>query len=172
MRHDRAGWVILGVAVLVAAAFFLREMGPSGLPWLPGCTFHWLTGWYCPGCGMTRAAHAVLNGEILQAFRFNPLGMLLLPLASAGLALEILGWVRGRPLGFRLSVGSKGGWVILWLILAFWLLRNLPTWPFTLLAPPASQMGLVSFISVNTRGPWPSSRTQEGQELQIAGVCE
>jgi Protein of unknown function (DUF2752) len=161
---------MLGLVVLAITAFFLREKGPSGLPWLPGCTFHQLTGWHCPGCGMTRAAHAALNGEILQAFRFNPLGMVLLPLASAGLALEILGWVRGRPQGFRLSVGSKGGWVILGLILAFWLLRNLPTWPFTLLAPPSSQMGGLSFISANTRDPWPSSRTQAGQVLQTAGV--
>jgi Protein of unknown function (DUF2752) len=155
---------MFGLVVLAVAAFFLRKMGPEGLPALPRCTFHQLTGWHCPGCGMTRAAHAALHGEILQAFRFNPLGMLLLPLASAGLALEILSWVRGRPQGFRLSVGSKGGWVILGLILAFWLLR------FPLLAPPPSQMGGLSFISANTRDPSPSSRTQAGQVLQTAGV--
>jgi hypothetical protein len=98
--------------------------------------------------------------------------MLLLPIATAGLALEILGWVRGRPHGFRLGVGSKGGWVILGLILAFWLLRNLPTWPFTLLAPPPSQMASgLSFTSANRRDPSPSSRTQAAQVPRTAGTA-
>lgn len=129
-------WVALGILALGGAAFLLREGGPNSIPWLPGCTFHRLTGWNCPGCGMTRAAHATLHGQIDEAFRFNPLGMILLPLACAGVAIEVLGWVRGKPLPFRLNVGATGAWVIVWLVIGFWILRNLPWWPFTMLAPP------------------------------------
>jgi hypothetical protein len=85
---------------------------------------------------MTRAAHATLHGRIGEAFRFNPVAMILLPLAGIGVGLEILGWVRGKPLRFRLNVGAAGAWAILWIVVAFWILRNLPWWPFTLLAPP------------------------------------
>ena len=126
----------LGVFVLAFAAFSLRQYGPSGVPWLPGCTFHQLTGLNCPGCGMTRAAYASLHGRIGEAFRYNPVGMVLLPLAMVGCGLELLGWIRGKPLPFRLNVGAKGAWAIAWIMMGFWVLRNIPYWPFTLLSPP------------------------------------
>lgn len=135
MRGKRAGWLALGILLMACGAFSLRERGPDGLPWLPDCTFYRLTGLHCAGCGMTRAAHATLHGRIGEAFRFNPVGMVLLPLACFGVGLEILGWVRGRPLPFRLNVGVAGAWAIVWIVVAFWILRNLPWWPFTLLAP-------------------------------------
>ena len=123
------------MVALAGAAILLREAGPNGLAWFPGCTFHRLTGLNCPGCGMTRAAHATLHGRLGEAFRFNPVGMILLPLACVGVGLETLGWVRGKPLLFRLNVGATGAWLIVWIVLAFWVLRNLPWWPFTLLSP-------------------------------------
>lgn len=84
---------------------------------------------------MTRATHAALHGKILDAFRFNPVGMVLLPIAGLGLAIEIAGWVRGKPLPFALRPGRVAGWSLLFLIVGFWVLRNIPVWPFTLLAP-------------------------------------
>lgn len=137
MRTDRAIWISLAVLGLVAAAVMLRENGPAGMAWLfPECPFHRLTGLHCPGCGMTRAAHAALNGRIGAAFHFNPLGMILLPAASVALGLEVVGWIRGKPLPLRVTVSSRVAWGIVWAVLAFWILRNLPVWPFTLLAPP------------------------------------
>jgi Protein of unknown function (DUF2752) len=129
-------WAALGILALVGAAILLRQGGPNGLAWFPGCTFHRLTGLNCPGCGMTRAAHATLHGRFGEAFRFNPVGMILLPLAFVGVGLETLGWIRGKPLPFRLNVGAAGAWAIVWIVLGFWILRNLPWWPFTLLSPP------------------------------------
>jgi len=85
---------------------------------------------------MTRAAHATLHGRIGEAFHYNPVGMVLLPLALLGFGIEIAGWIRGKPLPFRLNVGVAGAWAIIWVVAGFWILRNLPWWPFTLLAPP------------------------------------
>ncbi len=121
---------------LAIAAFQLHQRGPFGQAWLPGCMFHKLTGLHCPGCGMTRAAHATLHGRLGEAFRFNPLGMILLPLAFIGVGIEVIGWVRRKPLPFRLNAGGKGAWAIVWLVVSFWILRNLTYWPFTLLSPP------------------------------------
>ena len=85
---------------------------------------------------MTRATHAMLHGEIGKAFRFNLVGMLLLPLALVGLGIEIFGWVWGRQGRCRLSVGAAGGWLVVWVVIGFWIFRNVPIWPFSLLAPP------------------------------------
>jgi len=38
------------------------------------------------------------------------------------------------PLRFR--IGGRWAWGVLWLVAAFWLLRNIPAWPFSLLATP------------------------------------
>lgn len=135
MRPDRALWVALAVLGLVLACVMLYQKGPGNLLWLPGCTFRKWTGLYCPGCGMTRAAYATLHGNLPQAFRMNPVGMVLFPIAMAGLAFELIGWVRDRPASFRLKVGPRVAWTIAYVMIAFWVLRNIPCWPFTYLAP-------------------------------------
>ncbi len=136
MHRQRAWWLTFGLIAAAVAALQLYQRGPFGQSWLPGCLFHHLTGLNCPGCGMTRAAHATLHGRFGEAFRFNPLGMVLLPLACVGVGIETLGWIRRKPLPCRLSVGAVGAWGIVWLVIGFWILRNLPWWPFTLLSPP------------------------------------
>lgn len=136
MHRDRAIWAALGVLGLVCAAMFLRERGPAGLSWFMRCIFHDLTGLSCPGCGMTRAAYAALHGRIAEAFRLNPVGMVLLPAACIGLGIQILGWIRGKPFGFRFQLGGRYAWAILWVVVLFGILRNIPHWPFTQLAPP------------------------------------
>lgn len=50
------------------------------------CLFHWLTGYYCPGCGGTRAVVYLLHGQIAESFRYHPL----VPYAAAVIGLELL----------------------------------------------------------------------------------
>lgn len=128
--------VVLGALALGIAAVLLYQSGRLSLPWLPGCAFHKLTGLHCPGCGMTRAVQATLHGRIGEAFLLNPIGMVLLPMAFLALGIEIIGWVRGKPVPLRLQLGSRGAWGIVWVVTIFWILRNVPCWPFTLLSPP------------------------------------
>lgn len=86
---------------------------------------------------MTRASFAMLHGDFLKAFRYNPLGVVLFPLAVIGVLLQAIGWANNRPPPIRWTAGPRGAVWIAGLIIAFWVLRNLPWWPFTLLAPPA-----------------------------------
>lgn len=49
------------------------------------CPIRFLTGISCPGCGMTRAVFSALRFRFVEAFRFHPLWILLLPaVASIG----------------------------------------------------------------------------------------
>jgi len=48
---------------------------------LPGtCTFHRLTGWNCPGCGLTRSFVSLAHGQLHRAFHFHALGVVLFAL--------------------------------------------------------------------------------------------
>ncbi len=72
--HDvsrRRVWVALAAAVFVAAVLYRFPPGEYGF--YPGCPVYALTGWECPGCGMTRALAALLHGRVAEALRWNPL---------------------------------------------------------------------------------------------------
>jgi hypothetical protein len=117
----------------VAGIWLLRNFDPnSAHSPFPPCLFHAVTGLYCPGCGTTRALHALVHGNLPQAMAMNPLAVLLLAIAPFALGWR-LGW---RPAWLQVPIR----WLSepkLWLVLlpAYWIARNLPWWPFSWLAP-------------------------------------
>lgn len=116
----RTGWLGAALAVILAlsAAYFVD---PEKLR-VPLCPLHALTGLWCPTCGVTRAAHQLLHGHVAAALRFNPLLVVLLPVAAVG---AWRGWLR-RP---------AVGWMLLTVVVLFGIIRNVPVEPFTLLKP-------------------------------------
>lgn len=135
MRTNRALALSLGLLVVCAALVVLRQSGPGSLG-IPDCLFHRGTGMDCPACGMTRATHELLHGRVAAAFRLNPLGIILAPVIAIWLAIRLPKWLRGSqgrssPVRARLLFGS-----LAILVLAYWILRNLPWWPFSPAGPP------------------------------------
>jgi hypothetical protein len=104
----------------------------------PGCFFHRATGLDCAGCGGTRAFFAFLKGDLATSLRMNPLFLAGLVVAvwfggcalASKAGLRLPGWVK------RTYPGARSGYVALGVILLFWIARNIPAWPFSLLAPP------------------------------------
>ena len=118
-------------AVAVAVLFRFVDPEAPGSP-LPGCLFHATTHLYCIGCGLTRALHALSHGDVLHALRMNALGVAMV-VAGPLMLLHTAGW-RPRALQPLMGVLLSGRF---WLVLlpAYWIARNLPWWPFSLLAP-------------------------------------
>ena len=137
MRAIRPLYLLGATAALAAAASgtaLLQRYDPNvaGSPF-PPCLFHALTGYWCIGCGMTRALHALVHGDLPRAFAMNPLGVLLLPVIPLMVA-HSQGW-QPRVLEPLMRVLlAPTFW--LFLLPAYWIARNLPWFPFTLLAPP------------------------------------
>lgn len=127
-----AVWLAAGVAVLGAA--LLRFFDPSAVALVPPCPFHVLTGLYCPGCGSMRALHQALQGHLGAALGFNLLAVLLFPVLVCHLALRILGAVCRRDLAGPLD-SRYSGRIALIAVLAFWVMRNIPDYPLSALAP-------------------------------------
>lgn len=110
-------------AVAAAGAAFLYFHPPGEFKFYPGCLFFKLTGLYCPACGNTRALYRLLHGDLPGSLHMNPMLVPLLLLAALLFC---------KP---ELSRSRAVGWTAFWVVAAFWVLRNIPVFPFTLLAP-------------------------------------
>ena len=68
--------------LLVLAGIYIRLSGQAfeTVYFLP-CIFKGVTGIPCPGCGMTRACLAILQGEFSTAWRYHPFSFLLIGLS-------------------------------------------------------------------------------------------
>ena len=126
-KTDRLFLVLLilsGIVIGGAGLFFLYFHNPASTRWMPQCAFYRLSGFYCSGCGTTRALYVALHGNFLTAMRYN---LLLFPLL---ILILVLIW---KP---RLGLRPWVAFSILIIIVLFWILRNIPLYPFVLLAPP------------------------------------
>ena len=122
------------VALAAGGLSVVYLLDPSSSDLYPPCPLLALTGFYCPGCGTLRALHQLTLGHPIAALDLNPLMVLLLPLVAYFLASHAMLAVTGRPLR-KFFVRPALIWTLLGIILVYWLLRNLPGYPFTLLAP-------------------------------------
>jgi hypothetical protein len=122
------------VALGAGGLSIIYLLDPSSSDLYPPCPFLALTGFYCPGCGTIRALHQLTLGHPVAALDLNPLMVLLLPFVAYFLASHAMLAVTGRPLR-RFFVRPALIWTLLGIILVYWLLRNVPRYPFTLLAP-------------------------------------
>ena len=60
----------------------MSEISPAEVTLIP-CLFHSLTDLVCPGCGMTRACLALVQGKFGAAWDYHPFSVLLVGLAIA-----------------------------------------------------------------------------------------
>ncbi len=124
--------LLLGAGAIVTFQVLSRLDPYAKGSLLPPCPFHALTGWFCPGCGSTRALHALIHGDAALALAMNPLLVVVLPLL-AWMALSAAGIsLPGRRLLLPFA-GNPRIWLVA--LLGYWVLRNLPWMPFAWLAP-------------------------------------
>jgi hypothetical protein len=126
------GRLKLAVVIGASAALlcFLLFLDPAKSNFYPPCPFHAITGLYCPGCGSLRAIHQLLYGNPVAAFWLNPLMILSLPFLVGALIYNAV-----KPSAPGAYIPAFWIWAILLIIVLFWVLRNIPVYPFTLLAP-------------------------------------
>ena len=116
-------WVVVVVLVLAVVYF---SFDPSRHAVFPKCPFLMVTGLKCPGCGSQRAIHSLLHFDFVQAFRYNALLVLSLPLLAVLLTGEAL---RTRyPAFYRRINNTKAIITLLVVVMAWWALRNVFGW--------------------------------------------
>ncbi|MBA5629373.1 DUF2752 domain-containing protein [Moheibacter lacus] len=132
-------YVKIGLIMLFGGAFlfYYYNFNPSdhSEPFL-SCPSKSIFGLNCPGCGSQRLIHNLLHLNFSEAFRYNPLLFILLPFVA------YISWTMVSNLFFGTKIRVKilyQNWFVYLLfgtIILYGILRNLPWYPFTLLAPP------------------------------------
>ena len=128
--------LLVGIGVPLLGLLFL-----ASVLWIkktPPCLFYTATGLYCFGCGAGRCLLALLHFDLYAAFRFHPLLLLSLPFIAYYLLKVYLAFVFERDLLPFPPIRHRAfGIAVLVTVVAFGILRNIPVFPFTLLAPTA-----------------------------------
>ncbi len=125
-------WGLLIVIAGVAILFFILD--PSKNAIFPRCMFNSITGYYCPGCGSQRAVHSLLHldiaGVVHYNFLFLPALLLIIYHYLHPFLNRIFKWKLPNIFYFK-----NTPWIILGVVFIFWILRNIPVFPFSALAP-------------------------------------
>jgi len=123
-----------GVAAGLIGVGVLKYFDPSKVNFLPPCPLLSLTGFACPGCGLTRGFHALFHGDFFTALDFNALIPIWVLIFGYVLISLMLLAIRGKglPMMPTQPVFLFG---FLFVLLAFGVLRNIPAYPFTILFP-------------------------------------
>jgi len=129
--------IIVTLVLLAATGLFVvyYKFNPSQGSIFLSCPWRLATGYHCPGCGSQRAIHQLLHLNVIAAFRLNPFMVLSLPLILYALGLRLWNYLYNTQ--YRIALFYKKWFIFGYFGLAilYWVLRNLPYYPFNLLAP-------------------------------------
>ena len=106
-------------ALIIVGYYFLNRYFHIGIP----CIFFKLTGFYCPGCGITRMFFSILHLQFYQAFRYNPLVFILL---ISYLFIKLYNFIAKK----NIKLSSRQTYGLFLLIIIYGIFRNLDIFYF------------------------------------------
>lgn len=118
-KKQIAFWVFFGC--LISVYFFID---PSKSSYFLKCPLKTITGYECAGCGVQRAFHSLLHFRILEAFKFNPLFVISIPVL---LIILIFNYSENEKLKLGINRFFKSKtfvFVVLIIVFVFSLLKN------------------------------------------------
>lgn len=128
---------------LIAAAGFIGITGASSIvayfdptthQFFPVCPLYLMTGFACPGCGLTRGFHALFHGDVLTALDYNALAPVWAVIGLWVWASLFLTAVRGKGLPMW-PTRPNVLWAFFIALITFGVLRNIPVYPLSVLFP-------------------------------------
>lgn len=117
------GWVAIIIFIVMVVVLHVVQFDFLNL--VPPCGFRFVTGYYCPGCGGTRAVRALLQGRLLTSFLYHPFVLYCVVIAGVFMisnTLQLLTKNRWK-IGLKYRHGYLYGGVVV--IIANWILQNI-----------------------------------------------
>jgi hypothetical protein len=97
---------------------------PSKSGYFLKCPLKTFTGYECAGCGVQRAFHSLLHFRLLEAFKFNPLFVISIPVLLVVLIINFSDNQKLKAEVNRLIAGKAFVFVVLIIVFVFSLLKN------------------------------------------------
>ena len=107
------------ILIISIGYYFLNLFYNFSIP----CIFNKITGFYCPGCGITRMLFSIMQLRFYQAFRFNPLVFILLILSIIYCFFKLI-------LKKDIYISNKTYIILLIITILFGILRNISFFKF------------------------------------------
>lgn len=114
-----------GIGSLYAYKFINAKYG-IGIP----CPIRAVTGFYCPGCGITRCVFALLGGDIKRAFRYNQFVFCLLPFLLFYIVYHLYIYILNKKDNIFNRIPNVFYIVLLVIAIGFGIIRNIPYFSF------------------------------------------
>ena len=103
---------------------FYLYFNPEESALFPQCPFHLLTSLDCPSCGIQRALHSALNGDIMKAIEYNPFLLIALPFLGTVIYTKWFNTKSSRILG-KYILHRYSIYVYVCAYVSWWFIRNI-----------------------------------------------
>ncbi len=117
------GWCAIAVVLLLGT--FVKVTGFNPLQLLGPCLLHALSGYYCPGCGGTRAVKFLLQGQLLKSFCYHPIVLYAVVLGGWFMISQTIERVSRGKIRIGLHFREIYMWLALAIIIINCLVKNL-----------------------------------------------
>lgn len=116
----QCGWLLFLMGVLIKIITSLLHV-----KWqMPPCIVYKWTGYYCPGCGGTRACLALLRGELWESFCFHPAVLYAAVLYIWFMVSHSIEYMSKGRVKIGMKYSDRYLYVALGIIFVQWILKN------------------------------------------------
>ena len=93
--------------------------------YIPPCIFRQVTGYYCPGCGGTRAVYALFSGHLIKSFYYQPFVLYAVVVGGCFLLSQTVERLSKGKLAIGMRYRDCYLWIALTLIAINFLVKNM-----------------------------------------------
>lgn len=122
IKYSKMKLILILISFLIIY-FILSELLDVGIP----CLFYEITGYYCPGCGITRLLFSFLKLDFYQAFRYNPLIFILIIITGI---YWLVKFILKKFMNISIAIPNYVYYILLVIVIIFGILRNIPMFDF------------------------------------------
>lgn len=135
-KYVKYGYLLLAIPIFFLVKYYYLNDPEvaNGEGLFPKCPFHVLTDLHCPGCGSQRAIHDLLHFRIGEALLHN-VTIIIITVVFLAKLYAFFSKRYFKKYYYNLSHKAYFTYAIVIFVFAYWILRNIPHAPFTMLAP-------------------------------------
>ena len=122
IKYSKMKLILILISFLIIY-FILSELLDVDIP----CLFYEITGYYCPGCGITRLLFSFLKLDFYQAFRYNPLIFILIIITGI---YWLVKFILKKFMNISIEIPNYVYYILLVIVIIFGILRNIPMFDF------------------------------------------